>query len=124
MQPVDWMVSVNLHYADLHIPILPSFHTCCRFAIGQAHFQFMSLSLDVSTSLMTFTKVSFTVPTLFREQSLRLCSNQLQEKLTEPHSADVLPGIPVQHLQQLNHLAIQEGSCYEGIKIQSTSSSS
>lgn len=47
VQPGDWMLSVDIQDAYLHISILPPFQRYMRFAAGQIHLQFQSLPFDL-----------------------------------------------------------------------------
>lgn len=68
----DWMLSIDLQDAYLHIPIQVAFQKFLRFSVGQEHFQFRSLPFGISTAPRTFTKVLLPVIASLREKGLRV----------------------------------------------------
>lgn len=72
VQPMDWMISVNLQDAYLHVPILPAFQKYLRFAVGQTHLQFQALPFGLCTSPRVFTKILISALAPLREKGLRI----------------------------------------------------
>lgn len=72
----DWMLSVDLSDAYLHIPVHQTFQKYLRFAIGHQHFKFQSLPFGISTAPRTFTKVLLPVIAHLREKGLRVLSRR------------------------------------------------
>lgn len=68
----DWMLSIDLQDAYLHIPIHGAFQKFLRFSVGQGHFQFRSLPFGISTAPRTFTKVLLPAIAFLREKGLRV----------------------------------------------------
>lgn len=72
IQPGDWMLSIDMQDAYLHITILPPFQKYLRFAVWQVHLQFQSLLSGPCTSPRVFTKTLITVIAPLRELGLRV----------------------------------------------------
>lgn len=72
IQPGDWLISVDLQDAYLHVSILPYFQKYLRFAVGHVHLQFQALPFGLCTSPQVFTKVSISVLAPLRERGLRI----------------------------------------------------
>lgn len=72
VQPADWMISVDLQDAYLHIPILPAFRKYLRFAVGQTHLQFQALPFGLCTSPRVFTKILISTLVPLWEKGLRI----------------------------------------------------
>ena len=53
----EWLASIDLKDAYLHVPIHPSHYQWLRFAIGDVHYQWRVLPFGLSTSPLIFTKV-------------------------------------------------------------------
>lgn len=70
VQSGDWMLSVDLQDAHLHIPNLRFFQIYLRFASNQIHLQFQSLPFRLCTSLWVFTNVLIAVLAPLREKGL------------------------------------------------------
>ncbi|XP_077306677.1 ubiquitin-conjugating enzyme E2 U isoform X1 [Lithobates pipiens] len=68
----DWMLSVDLSDAYLHIPIHPAFQKFLRFAINHCHFQFRCLPFGISSAPRTFTKVLLPLVAFLRGKGLRI----------------------------------------------------
>lgn len=70
VQPGDWMLSIDLKDAYLHVLILPAFQKYPRIAVGQLHLQFRSLPFELCTIPRVFTKILVSILALLREQGL------------------------------------------------------
>lgn len=57
VQPQEFMASLDLTEADLHIPILPSHRRYLRFFVGDQHLQFRVLPFGLSMAPRVSTKV-------------------------------------------------------------------
>lgn len=72
VQPTDWMISIDLQDAYLHVPILPAFQKYLRFAVGWIHLQFQALPFGLCTSPRVFTKILISALVPLRERGLRI----------------------------------------------------
>lgn len=72
VQPGDWMASIDLQDAYLHIPIHPQFQPFLQFRIGDLHLQFQCLPFGFSTAPRTFTKVLVAILAPLREKGIRV----------------------------------------------------
>lgn len=57
LQPGDFLASLDLMDAYLHVPILSSHHQYLRFCVGSRLFQFWALPFGLCTAPRVFTKV-------------------------------------------------------------------
>jgi ribonuclease HI len=57
VKPGDWLASIDLTDAYLHIPIIPSHRKYLRFAVGGQHFQYRVLPFGLTSAPRVFTKV-------------------------------------------------------------------
>ncbi|XP_068118214.1 polycystin-1-like [Hyperolius riggenbachi] len=68
----DWLISVDLSDAYLHIPIHTRYQKYLRFAVGEEHFQFRVLPFGICTAPRTFSKVLVTLIALLRQRGLQV----------------------------------------------------
>lgn len=71
-QSGDWMLSMDLQDAYLHIPILAAFKRYLKFVISQLHLQFWSLLFGLCSSPRVFIKFLNSVLAPLRERGLRV----------------------------------------------------
>lgn len=68
----NWMLSLDLKDAYLHVPVNPQFHKYLRFAVSNQHYQFVCLLFGLSTSPRTFSKVVLPIIAILRRQGLQV----------------------------------------------------
>lgn len=106
----EWMLSINLRDAYLHIPIHAEFQRFLRFTINSWHFQFRSLPFGISTAPRTFTKVLLPVIAHLRERGLRVHHYHILLLSDNKESFIQHGGILVSTLQSLGWLINWEKS--------------
>lgn len=72
VQPGDWMVSIDLQDAYLHIPIHHHFQPFLRFKVGSLRLQFQCLPFGISSAPRTFTKVLVSILAPLRDKGVRV----------------------------------------------------
>ncbi|KAM4038352.1 uncharacterized protein ACNLHF_016660 [Anomaloglossus baeobatrachus] len=66
----DFLASIDIRDAYLHIPIFPAHQRFLRFVVQEQHFQFTALPFGLSTAPRVFTKVMATVMASFLQSGL------------------------------------------------------
>ncbi|KAM4027625.1 uncharacterized protein ACNLHF_023307 isoform 1-T1 [Anomaloglossus baeobatrachus] len=66
----DFLASIDIRDAYLHVPIAVSHQRWLRFAIGEEHFQFVALPFGLATAPRVFTKVMAAVVAVLHLQGL------------------------------------------------------
>ncbi|XP_041446855.1 uncharacterized protein LOC121403130 [Xenopus laevis] len=89
VQAGDWLLSIDLKDAYLHLPIADQHQRFLRFAVGHRHFQFRALPFGLSTSPRTFSKVLITLVAELRKQGLTVW-HYLDDILLSARSPEVL----------------------------------
>lgn len=72
IRDTDWMTSIDLKEAYLHIPIQPSHHHFLRFAYHNCHFHYRAMPFGLSSAPRTFTKILAAVAVSLRQQPVRV----------------------------------------------------
>lgn len=67
----DWMLSLDLKDAYLHVSVHPHFHKYFLFAVSDQHFQFGCLPFGLYTSTRTFSKILLSVIAIVHRQGLQ-----------------------------------------------------
>ncbi|XP_070805019.1 uncharacterized protein [Pituophis catenifer annectens] len=70
IRPNDFLVSIDLMEAYLHIPILPKHRQYLRFSYAGKHFQYRALPFGLASAPRVFTKVLAVVAAHLRQQPL------------------------------------------------------
>ncbi|KAM4021487.1 uncharacterized protein ACNLHF_026861 [Anomaloglossus baeobatrachus] len=68
MSQGDFLASIDIKDAYLHVPIAPEHQRFLRFAIGDEHLQFAALPFGLATAPRVFTKVMATVVAVLHSQ--------------------------------------------------------
>ncbi|XP_063770427.1 uncharacterized protein LOC134901984 [Pseudophryne corroboree] len=68
----DFMVSLDIKDAYLHVPIYPPHQAYLRFAVQDCHYQFQTLPFGLSTAPRIFTKVMAEMMVLLRKQGVTI----------------------------------------------------
>lgn len=68
----DWMASIDLAEAYLHVPIHLPHHRFLRFAVENSHFQFWCLPFDLCSATRTFSKVLSAVIATLRVKDIQV----------------------------------------------------
>ncbi|XP_063805737.1 uncharacterized protein LOC134984009 [Pseudophryne corroboree] len=85
----DYMVSLDIQNAYLHIAIAKSHQQYLRFAIGNLHYQFQALPFGLTTVPRIFTKVMAAMTAFLRRQGIRILP-YLDDLLILANSTEVL----------------------------------
>lgn len=72
LQPGEFMTSLDLTEAYLHVPILPAHRRFLRFCVGGVHLQFRALPFGLSTAPRVFTKLLVNPIAYLRKKGLHL----------------------------------------------------
>ena len=70
--PGLWAVSLDLTDAYLHIPLRPAHRKFMRLAVGDHHFQFVSMCFGLAPAPRVFTKVMVEIGAYMRRQGARM----------------------------------------------------
>ena len=70
--PDLWAVSLDLTDAYLHVPLRPNHRKFLRLAIGEHHFQFVSLCFGLASAPRVFTKIMVEIGALMRSRGVRM----------------------------------------------------
>ncbi|XP_073430315.1 sex comb on midleg-like protein 2 isoform X4 [Dendrobates tinctorius] len=70
MDPGEFLASIDVQDAYLHIPIFPSHQRFLRFAIGGRHFQFVALPFGLATAPRVFTKIMAVVMAILHARGI------------------------------------------------------
>ena len=65
IQPNDWMISIDLHDAYLHVPIHPASRKYPRFAVNGPLFEFLVLPFRISIAPWLFARIAALVLAFF-----------------------------------------------------------
>ncbi|XP_044134874.1 F-box/WD repeat-containing protein 9 isoform X1 [Bufo gargarizans] len=104
--PGEFLASVDIRGAYLHVPITESHHRFLRLVIGGRHYQFVALPFGLATAPRVFTKILAPLMALLRTRgiSLLLYSDDILIKAPSCHQAEDSVRITVQSLQQFGWL--------------------
>ncbi len=72
VRPGEWVTSIDLQDAYLHVPMAPSTYRYLRFRVGSDVYQFRTLPFGLSTSPREFTKILQPVVDILRAHGIRL----------------------------------------------------
>ncbi|XP_063802384.1 uncharacterized protein LOC134970322 [Pseudophryne corroboree] len=89
MEPGEYLASIDIKDAYLHVPIWIGHQSLLRFAIGPEHFQFQALPFGLSTAPRVFTKVLGHVVAVLRCQRVNI-TPYLDDLLVKAPSAEIL----------------------------------
>ena len=89
LQPGDWLISVDLTDAYLHVPINESHQRYLRFLVGEDHFQFRCLPFGISTAPRVFSKILLAVIAVIRLKGIKIF-HYLDDILVVAHSSGEL----------------------------------
>ena len=106
----DWMASIDLKEAYLHVPVHPTSHRFLRFMFRDTVYQFKALCFGLSTALQVFTRVMAAVSAILHSMGIRM-RRYLDDWLVQSASRESL--LRVLHSSQV----VQ----YLGVIIDSTS---
>ncbi|CAJ0964903.1 unnamed protein product [Ranitomeya imitator] len=70
MEKGEFLASIDIQDAYLHIPIFPSHQRLLRFAVQEQHFQFVALPFGLTTALRVFTKVMAAAVAIFHTRGV------------------------------------------------------
>ncbi|CAJ0956512.1 unnamed protein product [Ranitomeya imitator] len=70
MEHGEFLASIDIRDAYLHIPIFPPHQRFFRFAVGEEHFKFRALPLGLATAPRVFTKVMAAVMAILHSRGL------------------------------------------------------
>ncbi|XP_041432012.1 uncharacterized protein LOC121397903 isoform X2 [Xenopus laevis] len=68
----DWLISIDIKDAYLHIPVASSHPKFLRFVVLGKHFQYQAIPFGLDTSPRTFTKVLITLIAVLRERGIQV----------------------------------------------------
>lgn len=71
-QPREFLTSLDLTEAYLHIPIHPGHRRFLRFCVGEQHLQFKALPFGLSTAPRVYTKVLVNPVSHLRQQGIHV----------------------------------------------------
>ncbi|CAJ0925344.1 unnamed protein product, partial [Ranitomeya imitator] len=72
MEAQEFLCSIDIQDAYLHVPIFPGHHRFLRFAVQQDHFQFVALPFGLATAPRVFTKIMAALMAILRVRGLVL----------------------------------------------------
>ena len=72
VQPHDWMISLDLQDAYLHVPIHPASRRYLRFGVNGRLFEFLVLPFGISTAPWLFTKLTAPIMAFLHLQRIRI----------------------------------------------------
>lgn len=72
--PQDFLTSIDLTDAYLHVPIFPPHRRFLRFCVGGNHYQFQALPFGLSSAPQVFTKILIMPITHLRNQGIHINS--------------------------------------------------
>ncbi|CAJ0930062.1 unnamed protein product, partial [Ranitomeya imitator] len=72
MEAQEFLCSIDIQDAYLHVPIFPEHHRFLRFAVQQDHFQFVALPFGLATAPRVFTKIMAALMAILRVRGLVL----------------------------------------------------
>lgn len=70
LQPGEFLASLDLKQAYLHIPILPAHRCYLRFCVGNRHYQYRALPFGLSSTPQIFTKILVNLVAHLRTQGV------------------------------------------------------
>ncbi|CAJ0929268.1 unnamed protein product [Ranitomeya imitator] len=70
MENGEFLASLDIHDAGVHIPIFPLHQKFLRFAVGSLHFQFTALLFGLATAPRVFTKVMAAVVSILHSRGI------------------------------------------------------
>ena len=104
--PGEFLASVDIQDAYLHVPIAESHQRYLRFAIGDRHYQFVALPFGLATAPRVFTKILAPIMALLRSRGISLLpylDDILIKAPSFPQAVDSVQ-ITVQTLEQFGWL--------------------
>ncbi|CAJ0944457.1 unnamed protein product [Ranitomeya imitator] len=72
MEAQEFLCSIDIQDAYLHVPIFPGHHRFLRFAVQRDHFQFVALPFGLATAPRVFTKIMAALMAILRVRGLVL----------------------------------------------------
>ncbi|CAJ0920785.1 unnamed protein product [Ranitomeya imitator] len=72
MEAQEFLCSIDIQDAYLHVPIFPGHHRFLRFAVQRDHFQFVALPFGLATVPRVFTKIMAALMAILRVRGLVL----------------------------------------------------
>ncbi|CAJ0919414.1 unnamed protein product [Ranitomeya imitator] len=72
MEAQEFLCSIDIQDAYLHVPIFPGHHRFLRFAVQRDHFQFVALPFGLATAPRAFTKIMAALMAILRVRGLVL----------------------------------------------------
>ncbi|CAJ0944049.1 unnamed protein product [Ranitomeya imitator] len=72
MEAQEFLCSIDIQDAYLHVPIFPGHHRDLRFAVLQEHFQFVALPFGLATAPRVFMKIMAALTAILRVRGLVL----------------------------------------------------
>ncbi|CAJ0933078.1 unnamed protein product [Ranitomeya imitator] len=72
MEAQEFLGSIDIQDAYLHVPIFPGHHRLLRFAVQREHFQFVALPFGLATAPRVFTKIMSALMAILRVRGLVL----------------------------------------------------
>lgn len=86
LQGKEFLASIDIKDAYLHVPIFPGHYRYLRFALNYRHYQFVALPFGLATAPRVFTKILAPVLAILREQGILIMA-YLDDLLVVDHSA-------------------------------------
>ncbi|CAJ0958219.1 unnamed protein product [Ranitomeya imitator] len=77
----EFLASVDIQDAYLHIPIFPLHQRFLRFAVNNLHFQFTALPFGLASAPRVFTKVMSTVVSILHSRDVDLMASKVNTKV-------------------------------------------
>ncbi|CAJ0923067.1 unnamed protein product [Ranitomeya imitator] len=77
----EFLASVDIQDAYLHIPIFPLHQRFLRFAVNNLHFQFTALPFGLASAPRVFTKVMSTVVSILHSRDVDLMASKVNAKV-------------------------------------------
>lgn len=91
----EFLVSIDIKDAYLHIPIAESHQRFLRFAVGSAHFQFIALPFGLATAPRVFTKVLAPLMALLRARGIAVIPYLDDLLIKAPSQSDCLVSLQI-----------------------------
>lgn len=91
----EFLASIDIQDAYLHVPIARSHQRFLRFAVGSTHFQFVALPFGLATAPRVFTKVLAPLIALLRARGIALIPYLDDLLVKAPSRADCLTSLTI-----------------------------
>lgn len=91
----EFLASIDIRDAYLHIPIARSHQRFLRFAVGSEHFQFVALPFGLATAPRVFTKVLAPLMALLRARGIAVIPYLDDLLVKAPSKADCLSSLSI-----------------------------